>query len=65
MVSKSEHLELKSVCDNLRSELDTVKSTYSKKIRELMMEVDEEKKLRLATQVEIERIKKLLAESHV
>ena len=49
----------------MKKELDNVKSTNSRRLKDIMSEVDEEKKIRLATQVEIERIRKLVAESHV
>ncbi|XP_067674617.1 SH3 domain-containing kinase-binding protein 1-like isoform X6 [Haliotis asinina] len=64
-VSRSTYAELRADYDRLKHEVDSFKSSSTKKIRELMMEVDEEKKLRLNTQVEIERIKKLLAETNV
>lgn len=64
-VSKTVFNELKSENDRLKQELDSVKSNYSRRMRDIMAEVDEEKKIRLSTQVEIERIRKLVAESHV
>ncbi|XP_060557527.1 SH3 domain-containing kinase-binding protein 1-like isoform X6 [Ruditapes philippinarum] len=64
-VSKTVFNELKSENERLKQELDSVKSTYSRRMRDIMAEVDEEKKIRLSTQVEIERIRKLVAESHV
>lgn len=64
-VSRSTYLEMRADYDRLKQEVESFKSSSTKKIRELMMEVDEEKKLRLNTQVEIERIKKLLAETNV
>ncbi|XP_053397839.1 CD2-associated protein-like isoform X6 [Mercenaria mercenaria] len=64
-VSKTVFNELKAENDRLKQELDSVKSTYSRRMRDIMSEVDEEKKIRLSTQVEIERIRKIVAESHV
>ncbi|XP_071115071.1 SH3 domain-containing kinase-binding protein 1-like isoform X5 [Haliotis cracherodii] len=64
-VSRSTYIEMRADYDRLKQEVESFKSSSTKKIRELMMEVDEEKKLRLNTQVEIERIKKLLAETNV
>ncbi|XP_025096830.1 SH3 domain-containing kinase-binding protein 1-like isoform X3 [Pomacea canaliculata] len=64
-VSKNEYNELRSEYQLLRQEFDQLRTTHTKKLRELMLEVDEEKKLRLNTQVEMERVKKLLAESNV
>lgn len=64
-VSKLAFNELVSEHEKLKMEFETSRNNQSKKIRQLMNEVDEEKKLRLSTEVEIERVKKLLAESHV
>ncbi|KAK7477627.1 hypothetical protein BaRGS_00031105, partial [Batillaria attramentaria] len=64
-VSKNDFNDLHSDYRRLKQEFETFRTTTSKKLRELMMEVDEEKKLRLNTQVEMERVKKLLAESQV
>lgn len=64
-VSKTVFNELKAENERLKQELDSVKSTFSRRMRDIMTEVDEEKKIRLSTQVEIERIRKLVAESHV
>ena len=64
-VSKSVFNELKAENDQLKQDLESVKSQYSRRFRDLMAEIDEEKKIRLATQVEMERIRKIVAESHV
>ena len=64
-VSKAAFNELKVENEQLKKDLDTVKSTYSRRMRDIMSEVDEEKKIRLSTQVEMERIRKIVAESHV
>lgn len=64
-VSKTVFNELKVENERLKQELDSVKSNFSRQMRNLLTEVDEEKKIRLSTQVEIDRIRKLVAESHV
>ena len=64
-MSKSAFNELKAENDKLRKDLDTMRDRFNKRLNEMMQEVDEEKKLRLSTQVEIERIRKLVSESHV
>ncbi|BFZ25337.1 hypothetical protein BsWGS_28375 [Bradybaena similaris] len=64
-VSKSAFMELRVQHEKLKVEFESLKKIHSSKIRDLANEVDEEKKLRLSTQVEIERVKKLLAETHV
>ncbi|GFS12400.1 SH3-domain kinase binding protein 1, partial [Elysia marginata] len=64
-VSKSAFNELKADYERLRSDFETMKTANSKKFRDLIYEVDEEKKLRLTTQVEIERVKKLVTETNV
>lgn len=64
-VSKTAFNELKVENEQLKKDLDSLKAKYSRRMNEIMTEVDEEKKLRLSTQVEIERIRKLVAESHV
>ena len=45
----------------LREYLELTKANFTKQVYNLMSEVDEEKKTRLNTQVEIERIKKLVS----
>ncbi|XP_073680670.1 uncharacterized protein [Garra rufa] len=42
----------------LRDELDTMKTQHKKEIKLLMNELDEEKKMRLSLQIEVERLKK-------
>lgn len=64
-VSRAALNELKAENEQLKKELENVKSTYSRRMRDIMAELDEEKKIRLSTQVEMERIRKLVAESHV
>ncbi|KAL8614530.1 hypothetical protein ACOMHN_014109 [Nucella lapillus] len=64
-VSRNEYNDLRSDHQKLKQDFEGFRSTQTKKLMDLMMEVDEEKKLRLNTQVEMERVKKLLAETHV
>ncbi|KAK7108259.1 hypothetical protein V1264_016025 [Littorina saxatilis] len=64
-VSKNDYNDLRSDYLRLKQDFEVFRANHSKKLRELMMEVDDEKKLRLNTQVEMERVKKLLAETHV
>ncbi|XP_076467244.1 SH3 domain-containing kinase-binding protein 1-like isoform X3 [Babylonia areolata] len=64
-VSKNDYNDLRSEYLRLKQDFDVFRASHSKKLRDLMMEVDEEKKLRLNTQVEVERVRKLLTESHV
>ena len=64
-MSKSAFNELKAENDRVKKDLETMREKFNKRLNDMMLEVDEEKKLRLSTQVEIERIRKLVAESHV
>ena len=64
-VSKAEFNELRAENERLRSEFETFKTQHTKKLKNVVLEVDEEKKLRLTTQVEIERVKKWMAETNV
>ncbi|KAH9524985.1 SH3-domain kinase binding protein 1 [Bulinus truncatus] len=64
-VSKAAFIELKNEHEKLKIEFETMRNVHSKKFRELENEVDEEKKLRLTTQVEIERVKKFMSETNV
>ena len=64
-VNKNDYNDLRSDYLRLKQDFEVFKANHSKKLRDLMMEVDDEKKLRLNTQVEMERVKKLLAETHV
>ena len=64
-VSKNDYNDLRSDYLRLKQDFEMFRSNYSKKVRELMVEVDEEKKLRLTTQVEVERVKKLLDDTPV
>ena len=59
-VSYQQYEELQREVHQLKEALEQAKSSINKRVYELMAEVDEEKKTRLNTQVEIERIKKLV-----
>lgn len=59
-VSREQYEELHKEVVHLRESLEQVKSSINKRVYDLMAEVDEEKKIRLNTQVEIERLKKLV-----
>ena len=47
----------------MQDQMTGMRAEFKKEIKKLMVEVDEEKKLRLSMQVELERIKKLVLES--
>lgn len=65
-VSKAAYNELKVENDKLRQDFESFKMSCGRKIRDLVNEVDEEKKIRLSTEVEMKRIKKMVNdESHV
>ncbi|XP_059153959.1 SH3 domain-containing kinase-binding protein 1-like isoform X4 [Physella acuta] len=64
-VSKAAFQELRAEHEKLKGEFESLRNIHSKKFRELENEVDEEKKLRLTTQVEIERVKKFMSETNV
>jgi len=64
-VSKAAYEELKADNEKIKQELENFRLKQTRKFKDLFNEVDEEKKIRLNTQVEIERIKKLVSESHV
>ncbi|XP_048022180.1 SH3 domain-containing kinase-binding protein 1 [Megalobrama amblycephala] len=50
--------QMRAELRDLRDELDTLKTQQKKEIRLLMNELDEEKKMRLSLQIEVERLKK-------
>lgn len=52
--------ELRSQVMDLRTIIDLMKSQHKKEIRQLINELDEEKKIRLSLQMEVEHIKKFL-----
>jgi septal ring factor EnvC (AmiA/AmiB activator) len=55
-------LHLQQEVARLREDLDQLKRQHDKRIANLVAELDEEKKTRLNLQVEIDRLKKRLAE---
>ncbi len=59
-VGKEDYDNLQAEVNTLTENLIQLKTSFNKKILDLMTEVDEEKKTRLSMQVEIERIKKLV-----
>ncbi|KAK3597309.1 hypothetical protein CHS0354_010940 [Potamilus streckersoni] len=65
MVSKTAFNELKAENEQLKNELEHIKNLYSRRFKDIMQEIDDEKKIRLSTQVEMERIRKLVTESNV
>ncbi|XP_067279278.1 SH3 domain-containing kinase-binding protein 1 [Pseudorasbora parva] len=50
--------QMRAELRDLRDELDTLRTQQKKEIRLLMNELDEEKKMRLSLQIEVERLKK-------
>ncbi|KAJ8315331.1 hypothetical protein KUTeg_007481 [Tegillarca granosa] len=48
-VSKAQYEDLKSENERLKHEIETIKHSHSRKFKDLMLEVDEEKKIRLIT----------------
>ncbi|XP_068072226.2 uncharacterized protein si:dkey-71d15.2 isoform X2 [Danio rerio] len=50
--------QMRAELRELRDELDTLKTQQKKEIKLLMNELDEEKKMRLSLQIEVERLKK-------
>ncbi|XP_012943936.1 SH3 domain-containing kinase-binding protein 1 [Aplysia californica] len=64
-VSKAAFNELRAEHDRLKLEFENFKNHHTKKLRDVILEVDEEKKLRLTTEVEIQRVKKWMAETNV
>ncbi|XP_043077340.1 SH3 domain-containing kinase-binding protein 1 isoform X2 [Puntigrus tetrazona] len=50
--------QMRAELRELRDELDTLKTQHKKEIKLLMNELDEEKKMRLSLQIDVERLKK-------
>ncbi|KAK7130741.1 hypothetical protein R3I94_016026 [Phoxinus phoxinus] len=50
--------QMRAELRDLRDELDTLRTQQKKEIKLLMNELDEEKKMRLSLQIEVERLKK-------
>ncbi|XP_055035151.2 uncharacterized protein [Misgurnus anguillicaudatus] len=53
--------QMKVQLQKIQDELDLLKAQHKKEIRLLMNELDEEKKMRLSLQIDVERIKKHLS----
>ncbi|ELT97110.1 hypothetical protein CAPTEDRAFT_160605 [Capitella teleta] len=64
MVPKAQYDELLTEVKTLTEQMGNLKSLFQKRMLDLMNEVDEEKKVRLNMQVEIDRIKKLTLASN-
>ena len=58
-VPKRKFDELQSEYTTLKDSVAQLKTSFNKKLLDLMTEIDEEKKIRLNMQVEIDRVKKL------
>lgn len=58
-VPKRKFEELQSEYTALKDSVAQLKTNFNKKLIDLMTEIDEEKKIRLNMQVEIDRVKKL------
>ncbi|XP_036367020.1 SH3 domain-containing kinase-binding protein 1 isoform X3 [Octopus sinensis] len=65
MVSKSCYDELKADNEQLHQEIEALKSSFQRRFRNIVNELDEEKKVRLNMQVEIDRMKMLISESTI
>lgn len=65
MVTRSSFEDLQAENERLRQDLESVKTTLHRKVRNIIDELDEEKKVRLNMQVEIDRMKKLVSESTI
>ncbi|XP_023243249.1 SH3 domain-containing kinase-binding protein 1-like, partial [Centruroides sculpturatus] len=60
-VSKEEFAELQKQIETVKETIESQRNYFSNLVFELMSEIDEEKKLRMALEVQLERIKKLTA----
>ncbi|XP_077052424.1 uncharacterized protein LOC143702437 [Siphateles boraxobius] len=54
--------QMRAELRDLRDELNTLRTQQKKEIKLLMNELDEEKKMRLSLQIEVERLKKHMSE---
>ena len=59
-VSKQQYDQLCHELHSLRDSVEQIKGQYNKKFIELMNEIDEEKKIKLSMQVEVDRLKKIV-----
>jgi len=62
VLSHADLVQLQQEMVQLREDLEQMKRLHDKRINGLVAELDEEKKTRLNLQVEIDRLKKRLAE---
>ncbi|XP_074660112.1 SH3 domain-containing kinase-binding protein 1-like isoform X4 [Tubulanus polymorphus] len=62
-VSTEDFINLKNELSAVKDQMDHMKKQLGKRIMDLMQEIDEEKKIRLSTQVEMERVKQLVMKS--
>ena len=53
--------QLQSMEQDHNSRMDSMKESFEAQIQDLMEEIDQEKKIRLSTEVELERIRKLVS----
>ena len=60
LVIKEEHIQLKREFEQFKIQVEKWQTKHKKLVTDLMEEVDEEKKIRLATEVEMRRIKKMV-----
>lgn len=56
-----QYVELQREVVQLREALEQTRKSHDKRINDLLAEIDEEKKVRLNLQVELERLKKMIA----
>ena len=59
-VSRADYKVMQQDLQHMREDMDKMRSQFHKKLLDLMKEVDDEKKIRLNMQVEMDRIKKLV-----
>lgn len=58
--TREQHAELQREMNQLREAVEQTRKAQEKRFHELMAEIDEEKKIRLNLQVEVERLKKMV-----
>lgn len=58
--TREQHAELQREVSQLREAVEQTRKAQEKRFHELMAEIDEEKKIRLNLQVEVERLKKMV-----
>lgn len=65
VANKSAFSDLQVQHDKLKSNIENFRNNHSAKIQHLACEVEKEKKLQLTTKVEIEQVKKFLAQTQI